>query len=354
MKSVLIDFNGVTIKFSTNFESYQKYFNAYFKQIIPQGGSAEKYDIEIIFDWTEFPLSRLAENVKKQAGVARVGANMFLGEGHVSAVRKIDRRWKILFDVQQVSGALSVNAYFQRKKFKDFFRFGPFSQPAHEFFFNLTYYIFYYPVFWYLASQRGMFPLHASALDLNGKGVVICGLEGIGKTSLGLKFLKDSPGSALLSDNLIFFGQENIYPCYELVRMHAGEKDSLWIKDFERIESLNIRKGFFRPKYLPSRQGIKPEVVIFPEFSQQFSYKRIDGSEAAQRALALSYLPAELNHYVEFRNLYNLLDLNFVPEKVQGQLLEDLLASCRCLRVGMVKEEGLDKNYERVRQLVLS
>lgn len=51
-----------------------------------------------------------------------------------------------------------------------------------------------------LMSQRGMLVLHASAIELNGNGVVVIGDKGQGKTTLGLKLL--SLGGRLLSDDV--------------------------------------------------------------------------------------------------------------------------------------------------------
>jgi len=209
----------------------------------------------------------------------------------------------------------------------------------------------YYSLFWFLAVTKVSFPLHASAIAHPKGGLIICGLEGIGKTSLGLKFLGEQ-NTSLLSDNLIFFDKQQVYPCYELIRMHAGENESIWTGHFERIENFNIQKGFFRPKYTPFKGGIKPAVLIFPEFSSAFFCKEIDLQEAVGRALALTHLPAEINNYGEYRNLFNLMHLGFAPEKTQRTSLEGLLTGVRAVRVGMVKSAGLDENYKKVRDLI--
>ena len=49
-------------------------------------------------------------------------------------------------------------------------------------------------------SQRGMMVLHASAIEINGKGIVVIGDKGQGKTTLALKLL--SSGGRLLSDDV--------------------------------------------------------------------------------------------------------------------------------------------------------
>lgn len=55
-------------------------------------------------------------------------------------------------------------------------------------------------IFAALMSQRGMMVLHASAIELGGKGIVVIGDKGQGKTTLGLKLL--SSGGRLLSDDV--------------------------------------------------------------------------------------------------------------------------------------------------------
>jgi hypothetical protein len=51
-----------------------------------------------------------------------------------------------------------------------------------------------------LLHQRGILPLHASAIQANGKAVLFCGVSGIGKSTLAVAFLKR--GYPVLADDI--------------------------------------------------------------------------------------------------------------------------------------------------------
>ncbi|MCM8774254.1 MAG: hypothetical protein NC820_05930 [Candidatus Omnitrophica bacterium] len=80
------------------------------------------------------------------------------------------------------------------------------------YFFEITYPLVYYPIFWYLEYFKDTHCLHASAIKIGEKGIVICGLEGMGKTTLSLELSQELNGQ-FISDNLIFYDKTNIYSC---------------------------------------------------------------------------------------------------------------------------------------------
>jgi hypothetical protein len=51
-----------------------------------------------------------------------------------------------------------------------------------------------------LLHQRGVLPLHASAIQVNGKVVLFCGISGVGKSTLAVAFLKR--GYPVLADDI--------------------------------------------------------------------------------------------------------------------------------------------------------
>lgn len=57
------------------------------------------------------------------------------------------------------------------------------------------------PVLAFLLRQRGVLVLHASAVDVGGRGVVVCGPAGAGKSSVAAALV--AGGAALLSDDVV-------------------------------------------------------------------------------------------------------------------------------------------------------
>jgi hypothetical protein len=133
------------------------------------------------------------------------------------------------------------------------------------------------------------------------------------------------------------------------LRIHRHE-EKLYSQHFEKINASDIRKGFFRPKFRIERLSMKPDILLFPEFSQASYVKEIPKEEAVNRAIMLSYLPQELGDYALYRHLYNLLDTRFSPWVSVYQTLKELLARTRCYRFGVVKTDSIDANYRRLKE----
>jgi hypothetical protein len=193
--------------------------------------------------------------------------------------------------------------------------------------------------------------LHASAVEFDGKAVVICGMEGIGKTSLVLSLLQEE-NTSFLSDNLIFYDSQRIYPCYELIRIHKHEDSSLWRAKFKKVNEFRSLKDFYKPAFRLKREGVQPKIFVFPQFSRKFFVKAIFGPDIVHKAAIMSKLPAELGNYSEFRKLYNFSDLNFNPQKSEYKALSDLLNSSRCYIIGMPKADGLGINSQRLKDFI--
>src|SRR5262249_54507664 len=67
---------------------------------------------------------------------------------------------------------------------------------------TILYYAVYYPVWWHLEARGRAHPLHAAGVALGGRGLVLAGLPGCGKSTLATALL-GVPGAELLSDNVV-------------------------------------------------------------------------------------------------------------------------------------------------------
>jgi hypothetical protein len=82
---------------------------------------------------------------------------------------------------------------------------------------SLMKYFVYFPAAWYLEHFRQIYLLHASAVSLDDRAVVIAGVGGVGKTTTCLALLGQKD-ARMISENLIFYDEQQIYSCYEPVR----------------------------------------------------------------------------------------------------------------------------------------
>ncbi|MCP4653630.1 MAG: hypothetical protein GY858_09670 [Candidatus Omnitrophica bacterium] len=338
-KTLKITIGSINVSIETNNQRYFDYLSWYFK------GSPASIDtptpVDIKINWVK--------KLKSKNLALRIGSNTYQDKNALEITRKIAKKEKVLFNAVLEKNKLILNINVKRKR-EDILRYRFAPEKINSLFFELTFPFLYYPAFWYAQYFLNQHLLHASAVECNGKGIIICGLEGIGKTSLGLGLLDDN--AKFLSDNLVFYDENDIYSCYECVRLNKNTETVPWQNKFKKINRGKNLKDFYLPTENFNIKKTKPTIFLFPYFSKQYETKEIDAKWAANYAILLSHLPSELNNYSQFRNSYNLFDLNSnLPLNAQVTL-EKLLAKTRNFMVGMPKQDGLEKNITRVKELI--
>ena len=342
---------GLILQLNTNYVIYFNYLKTYFGKVEVAGDCQKNHHVCINIHLQNESFNKDFSRLKESFDGVMIGPSTFVAKDRVVTIRKVNKKRKILFDYKIKGEELHLTAYLCRKAFKDFVRYNIFGKAQDDLFFFITYPILYYPVFWYLEYFKHTHVLHASAVKCNNIGVIICGLEGIGKTSLALSLLQEKD-SCFLSDNLIFYDDKKVYPCHELTRIHKGDNEKIWKGKFEKINVSKVAKDFYSPISIEGTEGLRPKVLIFPQFSSKFIVKEISKSEAASKAIILSGIPAELNNYIEYNSLYNWVVPEFNSSGSKLSTLRDLLVDVRCYEVGMPKSDGLERNSERVKEII--
>ena len=125
-----------------------------------------------------------------------------------------------------------------------------------------------WPVAMYLAKKRDMFFLHGGAVAFAGRNIVFCGLQGVGKSTLLLRMLRD-PESRFLSDNIYFYDAEKVYACPETIRIDdASLRFIAPPADLLRDTGHNSDLG--RKMYVVNdartAETIVPDIFIVPRF----------------------------------------------------------------------------------------
>jgi len=352
-RSLFLQFGALKIRVRTNRSDYFDYLKMYFGGI---QSAEEPYhlDLDITASWEGSNWNSLLSSLVKDEAFLQIGDNTFLSRTKVVTLKKIGRRHKVLLEFEQKGRQLFVNAHFPWKGLKDSFRHTFLSRAKEEVFFALTYPLVYYPAFWYLENNHKTHFLHASAIQYEGKGILFCGLEGIGKTSLALSLIKDSENARFLSDNLVLYDSQRVYPCYELIRVHGGDQASFLGNGFEKVNAFKTLKDYYQPPVTEEAEQIPANIFILPAFGSEFSIKELKPETVTQQALALSHIPSELGDYEDYRNLSRLLNPNTKPWEEQTEVLNELLSEARCVRISMPKADGLEANVERVRKFIQS
>jgi len=183
----------------------------------------------------------------------------------------------------------------------EYLRRGRAERKRNRLFFKLMYFMIYYPMAWQLERARGWGLLHASAVALpSGRAVILSGLGGVGKSTLGLSLLS-RPGARLLSDNLIFHDEDRIYSCPEPVRLDAaslaGMADSGIEPERTRLPVTAHPKPTYRVGPARQAQNAAPAAVYFLRFARRSSIMRVSPERAAEMLAAGNDLAAEIKDY---------------------------------------------------------
>jgi hypothetical protein len=342
-KKLFINFFNTNICLKTNSKLYYSFLKIYFSPLT--------YDIEIdkcdIFIDIFWEHGQWDQRVSKEVSgdFVQVGANTYIFDKAVATVFK--EKQKIFFSWQKKDNIILNKAIIRSRfgKSRFFYLFRVFKRK--EYFYQLTLQAIYYPLFYYLRKKQNMIVLHASAVDYKKTGVIFCGLDGMGKTSCALSLLKDD-NVFLLSDNMVFVGNNRVYSCYEQVRLH-GNGLSLTGKKLNFKDS-NSRKGFY---HLPKDKLIEEspiKLVFFLESASSNNISPISLDEAVQRAVCMSRLAGELQKYTTFYSLYSLSSND--SGSLDDDIVRSAFADANYYRVQIDFSLGLEHNMEFIRKKI--
>jgi hypothetical protein len=147
-----------------------------------------------------------------------------------------------------------------------------------------------------LCHQRGMLPLHASAIVTGGGIAAFVGHSGAGKSTTAA--LMGSLGYELVSDDIlpISFNQNSLpgaWPYLRRLKLHGEPIIELALTPTELVsETLDHEKYFVRPKYVADDNWRKLERLYLLEadpFCPRVSIDRITGAEAVRALIDQTY-----------------------------------------------------------------
>lgn len=100
----------------------------------------------------------------------------------------------------------------------------------------------------YLFTQRGHIALHSTALDIEGKGVLISGISGAGKSTTALSLI--SKGYKYLTDDVTIINPENmtILPAYPLQKVCQSEIHGLQQDRLLYINEAREKYSYYNPE----------------------------------------------------------------------------------------------------------
>lgn len=173
------------------------------------------------------------------------------------------------------------------------------------------------PLMWKM-QQKGFYPVHASAVEKDGKAYVFTGFGGVGKTTLGLYLAEN--GYRLMGDNFVFLKDGKIYPYPEMLRVTEFTLGK--ISGLERT----VEEVFGQEIVEIDDENICEEPVdlekLFLLTRGEFKTERIDNSVDRLLGLADNLKEFHSHHYPSLFSF--ITDENIVSrEKIYSESLQD-------------------------------
>lgn len=305
-RSVSLEMQGVRIRVRSNCKELVSYVRDHVHGFaIP---AATDHHIEVNVLWLE--MDEYDPHVHRFAGLdrlGRIGKRVLGGQDQLVwldllAVKRLQLRFR-LEDTK-----LIVDAIYHF----DPSRKSPEQRPMYKYkrFFSLTKYFVYFPVAWYLEHFRDIYLLHASAVALNGKAVIIAGVGGVGKTTTCVALLSQD-GAKLISENLVFYDERQIYGCYEPIRADddslalIGETNGCLLSSriLPRVKDKNV----FHVERGQLVEHVPAGSLFIPKFSTPAGVTPLDLDVCVDKLMSINTQTREVNDYYWFAATLGLL-----------------------------------------------
>ncbi|MFA5389274.1 MAG: hypothetical protein WC312_05915 [Candidatus Omnitrophota bacterium] len=305
------------------------------------------------FDWQDEFLKKNPLKLCKTADYSNIGPNIALSKKNngIKFLKKIHgKRFKVDFKIS--GNKIQQEFLCHRKLIKDFFDSLK-GKKQYMDLFEISYYLFYYPFFWFLENFRDIHLLHASCVDTPKGGIVIAGLPGSGKSVTSLGLWNKRPENKLISDNIVLYDRENIYTCPEPIRLHDEGKKLIDDKRLQRIDILNKNtcKGFYKIDE-GRKDKCKPVIFLLAGLSDETIMEEMNSESAAGMVFNQSLQGAEILNYFEYASLLNFLkpEKNLFKDRMES--LSSLFKNVKCFSLTISRNNPIDSTVDKIMSLL--
>jgi len=348
---VTVEMQGVRLQLRSAYKELVDYVPLHLPDHVVEGGDPH---ITLDVEWREGKDADPLLQFPGQERLDRIGKRLLAGPD--SLVWTDTLRMKNLVLRFALQGEhLHIDAIFlynpRQKKVEE--------QPNYRFrkMFSLMSWFVYMPMAWYLEHFRGLYLMHASGLDLNGRGVVIGGVGGVGKTTTGVSLL--AQGARLVSENLIFHDAERLYSCYEPIRLDDNSVDILGerrdILTVARIPEGSNHKNLYQvDRARAVVESVAASALFLPRFTQEGFVRPMQIDDCMERLIAFNDLTREVNDYYWFAATLNVLWPTPRSLQRREETLRTLLQNISLWELGIDRSEGIPPVVQSIQERVLA
>ncbi len=343
-----LEIQGVGLRFASNRPELVRYAPAHLGQ---DGRTATSdADIEVNVLWLERGEPEEERGFAGLDRLDRIGKRALAGPGELVCLdlptaKRLQLRFRLTRD------RLSVDAIHRfdpgRKGSGEERRT---EQRVREFFRSMLHTV-YYPVAWYLEHFRGLYLLHAAAVELAGGAVAIAGVGGVGKSTTSVALAARTRGR-FLSESLVFYDGDELRACYEPVRMGSDSLALLGacgglLVDSE-IAPRAKKKRIFHVQ--PARRSERAPLaaVFLPRFARRGAVRPLPTETCVERLLAINGQSRKITDYYAFASALGMQWPRSGRAAGRTAELAEILRDARAFELDIEPEAGLEPVVARI------
>lgn len=132
-----------------------------------------------------------------------------------------------------------------------------------------------FPAFWALARYAGIYAMHGSGVSVDGEGIALVGLAGIGKSTVSIALTLDSDAS-FIADNYLLYDSEKLYPFPEWIRFSHLTK-SLLGRSLQKLGTSSFTRygrAYFRLDKTLISGPVRPRAIILPRLADRTELRK--------------------------------------------------------------------------------
>jgi hypothetical protein len=333
-----IDLCGVTVDVETDHEPFARYLAAQFPAPAAPGGAA---DVTVRVRWTESGRAELTPAAVFPGWVAetRIDRHLWVAPGRLLNLRVDDAPQIAIASDAGAPGAprrfelrfhFSLGGAGWRGAAKRALRWRRLPALRRGRLSTLTYYAVYYPAWWHLEARGAAHPLHAAGVALGGRGLLLAGLPGCGKSTLATAFL-GAPDAELLADNLVLYDGTQLHGCFEPLLLDAATRAGLAAR--VPLEPVGRRHQYARDAFhAPHRTGGVPlAAAVILARGRATRLEPLASGDCARMLLAVNEAAKEVRRYHILAATLSLVEREALGHAEQRLAdLERLLAGVPC------------------------
>jgi len=222
----------------------------------------------------------------------------------------------------------------------------------HDKFLLVRHYVIF-PLFSLFSKYKNINVLHASAVNINGKGVIFSGLSGVGKSTLSIASVIAGK-SLFVTDNYLLYDDKKVYPFPEWIRLNRESYRLIGIDKSGVVEKVT-RSFFYRydRNYHQLEKGVISRPVKCSAFIQlfigdKFSIRDVSIEKMIDRVVLNNSHVREFPEHSLIGLISYILENNTCQIYSMIESLKSLVSNAKICEVTINKNDTIDKSVDNI------